>query len=104
MNKKLVLIIVVILLVGGLLFFYIQNSLNKTSQTVNKPEVTQTPLQITPEAGLDYDEQFEKDFNEAAKTEEYKYTLSNGQEVTIKLPLGVDPPPQEAVEQLYQNR
>lgn len=104
MNKKIVLIVVAILLVSGLLFFYLQNRLNKTSKIPNKTGVTQAPPPVTPEAGLDYDEQFEKDFNQAAKTEEYKYTLSNGQEVTIKLPLGVDPPPQEAVEQLYQNR
>lgn len=44
---------------------------------------------------------FIEEFNSAEKVP-YTYTLANGEEYIIKIPMGIDPPPQAVVEKMYR--
>ena len=57
-----------------------------------------------PQQESEYDEKFIEDFNNAPNKIEYRYTLSTGEEITVRIPEGVEPPPQAAVEKMYRER
>ena len=72
-------------------------------------ELEQNTIEVTPEVltpDNSADELGEKaelmeEFNSAEKVE-YTYTLENGTEYKIKIPKGVEPPPQTVVEKMYR--
>lgn len=72
----------------------------------NKEEqrVEEIKEEFIPQQESEYDEKFIEDFNNAPNKVEYQYTLSNDEEITIRIPEGVEPPPQAAVEEMHRER
>src|SRR3989338_1884011 len=98
----LIVIVVIILIISYNILFKLEKKIsNKAVENITTPMVTR--VQVTPAIEADYDELMLEELNNAPKAE-YKYTLSTGEEVTIKIPRGVDPPPQVVVERMYQRR
>ncbi|OGF98664.1 hypothetical protein A2153_04190 [Candidatus Gottesmanbacteria bacterium RBG_16_38_7b] len=107
MNKQkifvpiLIVIVIIILIVSYNILFRLEKRISNKQENNVIPTVTRMP--ITPGFEADYDESILEELNTAPKAE-YKYTLSTGEEVTIKIPRGVDPPPLSVVERMYQRR
>ena len=72
---------------------------NKEEQRVEKIKE-----EFIPQQESEYDGKFIENFNNAPNKIEYQYTLSTGEKITIRIPEGVDPPPQAAVEEMYRER
>lgn len=65
---------------------------------------TTDSIPTPPIVDSDLHDEFMREFNESTDRVGHTYTLSNGQEVTILIPRGIDPPPPEVVEEMYWNR
>ncbi|KKS45042.1 hypothetical protein A2781_07390 [Candidatus Gottesmanbacteria bacterium RIFCSPHIGHO2_01_FULL_42_27] len=74
---------------------------NKNKEVKRVEEIKE---EFIPQQDSEYDEKFIENFNNAPNKVEYRYTLSSGEEITIRIPEGVDPPPQAAVEEMYRER
>ncbi|OGG03682.1 hypothetical protein A2W14_01405 [Candidatus Gottesmanbacteria bacterium RBG_16_37_8] len=100
----LIVIVIIILIVSySILFGKRKGMEDGGKQPGNGAEVTVTRIPITPAIEAEYSGDLIDELNESPKAE-YKYILSSGEEITIKIPRGVDPPPLAVVERMYQKR
>ena len=90
--------VVMLLIVFGVIF------LSGTGKDAERIEEAETENEFVPPQDFEYDENLIEDFNNAPVKVEYDYTLSSGEKITIRIPEGVDPPPQAAVEKMYRER
>lgn len=67
--------------------------------------LTSTFQQDTYPGEGEYDKRVvEEEFSAGKEKEEYRYTLSSGEEVTIQIPKNIAPPSVEVVEELRKNQ
>ena len=93
-------ILIVIVIILLILSFWIL-FLNKKKPENGNGLITVPAQIITPGTETEKGNDLINEFNSAPRVE-YKYTLANGEDYIIKIPVGIDPPPQAVVEKMYR--
>ena len=95
-----VILIIILILSYGVLFG--KKSLEKENGEFKEIEATIIPVSVsmTPVQNSETDD-FIEEFNTAERVE-YKYTMSDGEVYSIKIPIGIEPPSQTVVEKMYR--
>jgi len=99
----LIVIVIIILIISYGILFKSSKGSGGNNQTGVTAESSITKAVVTPRLEADHDDSLLEELNQAPKAE-YQYTLSSGEEISIFIPQGVDPPSQEVVEKLYRKK
>ena len=84
-------------------FLFFNTKFNKETGRENQKELPVESISSPPnQETVEHDESFMEEFNQTQGKTKYSFILSDGREVSIYLPGGINPPPLNVVEELQK--